>query len=121
MRRQEVLEEGQASSNALREELGDDDYERYLQATGRRTSVYVGNVVANSQARAAGFQAGDEIIRYNGERVFSFNDLNMANVQGPLGEAVVVEILRDGVPMQLSLERGPLGIVGGRQRGNRRR
>lgn len=120
-RRQQFLESADAnqSTNKLREELGEADYERYLKATGRPTSVYVSQLVNNSQATAAGFQAGDEIVRYDGERVYDFNDLNMANVQGQLGEPVLVDIVRDGASIQLIVERGPLGIVGGRRRAYR--
>lgn len=120
-RRQTFLAGGEAEINPLRQELGDIEYEQYLEATGRSTSVFVSNVMDNSQATNAGFQAGDEIVRYDGMRVFNFNELNMANVQGQLGEPVMIDIIRDGTPMQLSVERGPLGIVGGRQRGYRRR
>ena len=120
-RRQNFLnsEENQLASNPLREELGEANYERYLAATGRSTSVYVSQLVNNSQASAAGFQPGDEIVRYSGERVYNFDELNAANVQGSLGEPVVVDIVRDGVPMQLTVARGPLGITGGRRRGFR--
>ena len=120
-RRQAFLEDdGNMQRNPLRDEMGDADYERYLEATGRPTNVYVSNLVDNSQAKSAGFQTGDEIVRYNGQRVFNFNELNMVNVQGELGEPVIVDIVRDGVPMQLTVERGPLGIVGGRRRGRGR-
>ena len=121
-RRQQFLEENSGQENdPLRDELSEADYERYLQATGRPTSVYISQIMTNSQAGFAGFQAGDEIVRYNGERVYNFNDLNRANVQGNLGEPVVIDVIRNGAPLQLTVERGPLGIVGGRNRGWRDR
>ncbi len=120
-RRQNYLEDEQNGDpdNALRAELGEADYERYLEAMGRATKVYVSQIVGSSQASIAGFQAGDEIVRYNGERVFDFNDLNRANVKGEMGEPVVIDLIRNGSPIQLTVERGPLGIVGGRRRGRR--
>ena len=122
-RRERYLENADSNqvNNKMREELGEADYERYLQATGRPTSVHVSQLVNNSQAAAAGFQAGDEIVRYNGERIYNMNDLNLANVQGDLGETVVSDVVSDGSPMQLVVARGPLGIVSGRRRGFRNR
>jgi hypothetical protein len=97
----------------LRAELGDADYERYLSALNRPTSVGVGRVLASSPAESAGLQPGDQIISYGGQRVFNMTDLNDATLQGTPGQTVVVEVLRNGQPMQLYLPRGPVGIVGG--------
>lgn len=108
------------ANDTLRTELGDADYERYLEALGRPTSVGVGSVFASSPAATAGFQAGDRIVSYAGERVFDMNDLNRLTLEGRAGETVAVEVLRDGAPIQLYLPRGPLGISGGaRFRGRR--
>jgi hypothetical protein len=37
-------------------------------------------------------------------------------MEGSAGENVVVNIIRDGVPMQVVIPRGPLGINTGRRR-----
>jgi hypothetical protein len=97
----------------LRAELGDADYERYLSALNRPTSVGVNRVLASSPAESAGLQPGDQITSYGGQRVFNMTDLNEATLQGTPGQTVVVEVLRNGQPMQLYLPRGPVGIVGG--------
>lgn len=97
----------------LRAELGDADYERYLSARNRPTSVGVGRVLASSPAESAGLQPGDQIVSYGGQRIFNMTDLNDATLQGTPGQTVVVDVLRDGQPMQLYLPRGPVGIVGG--------
>jgi hypothetical protein len=94
----------------LRSELGDADYEQYLEAYDRPTSVRVGNVLESSPGHNAGLQRGDEIVRYDGQRVFSFSDLNNQQLQGNAGENVVVDILREGAPMQVVMPRGPIGI-----------
>ncbi len=99
-----------SSATLLREELGDADYERYLEAYGRPTAVAVGNVLESSPGQRAGLQRGDAIVRYDGQRVFSYGDLNAGQLQGTPGESVVVDILRDGMPMQLVMPRGPIGI-----------
>lgn len=98
---------------ALRAELGDDDYERYLSALGRPSTVAVGSVLGNSPAAAAGLLPGDEITAYSGERVFDMTDLNRLTYEGEPGEPVAIDIVRDGQPMQIYVPRGPIGITGG--------
>ncbi len=102
-------------ANALRAEIGDREYEQYLEATGRPTTVSIGSVLESSPGQRAGLQAGDEIIRYDGARVFSTQDLNEQTLQGEPGESVVVDVMRDGVLMQVVMERGPIGVTTGRR------
>jgi len=99
----------------LRSELGDAEYAMYLQANNRPISVGVGSVLESSPAQSAGLQVGDRIISYDGQRVFNVFDLNAQTIQGAPGQNVVINIERDGVPMQIVLPRGPLGITGGRR------
>jgi TolA-binding protein len=106
----------QTTTNTLREELGDPDYERYLGANGRATSVGIGSVIGSSPAQNAGLRPGDEITGYDGQRVFTMTDINLASLDGPAGQNVVIDIVRDGMPMQVALPRGPLGITGSRNR-----
>lgn len=94
----------------LRTEVGDAEYEMYLEAIDRPTSVNIGQVMASSPALSAGLQPGDRITHYDGERVFSTFDLTQQALEGQAGENVVVNIVRDGVPMQVVMPRGPLGI-----------
>lgn len=108
--------EPSSTGNVLREELGDTDYERYLSANGRSTSVSIGAVIGSSPAQLAGLRPGDDIVSYDGKRVFTMNDINMASLEGVAGESVVIDIVRDGIPMQMVLPRGPLGVTGRRGR-----
>jgi hypothetical protein len=94
----------------LREELGDVQYEMYLQAGGRSTAVGVGSVFESSPAQTAGLLPGDEITHYDGARVFSSYDLTRQAMQGNEGERVVVSFMRDGIAMQIVMPRGPLGV-----------
>ena len=96
---------------ALRAEIGDAEYEQYLTADGRSTTVSVGMVIDSSPGQIAGLRPGDEIVRYNGQRVFNTMELNLQTMQGEPGESVVVDVLRDGVPVQFVLPRGPIGIT----------
>ncbi|MGI9257259.1 MAG: PDZ domain-containing protein, partial [Gammaproteobacteria bacterium] len=103
----------------LRDELGDASYERYLEATGQSTSVNIRQVMSGSAGQPAGLQPGDQVVSYGGERVFDTGDLNRLTLQGSPGESVVVDILRDGQPMQIYIPRGPIGITGGGMGGGR--
>ena len=107
------------SNAALRAEIGDLEYEQYLEASNRPTSVPIGSVLESSPGQAAGLQRGDEIVRYGGARVFDVNDLNQQTMVGQAGESVIVDIVRDGVPMQVVLPRGPIGVTTGRFPGRR--
>lgn len=100
-------------ATALRTELGEQDYERFLTATGRSTSVNIMGVLASSPAERAGLQPGDEIVAYNGQRVFDVAELNELTLGGTMGESVVVDVRRNGQSMQLVMPRGPLGISSG--------
>jgi hypothetical protein len=97
----------------LRAELGDAQYERFLEATGRPTRVGVASVLSSSAAETAGILSGDAIVAYGGERVFDVRDLNRVLLEGEPGEPVVVDIVRDGQPIQIVMPRGPLGISSG--------
>ena len=99
-----------SADQLLRAEIGDGEYEQYLQANGRATSVGIARVMEASPALTAGLQSGDQITHYDGTRVFNTRELIQQTMQGNPGEAVVVNIVRDGAPMQLVMPRGPLGI-----------
>lgn len=100
----------------LRDEIGDVEFEQYLQASGRSTSVGVARINGASPARSAGLQPGDQITHYDGARVFNTRQLIQQTMQGNPGENVVVSIVRNGAPIQVVMPRGPLGIntTGGR-------
>ncbi len=100
----------------FRDELGPDQYERYLAAEGRSTRINIGNVIDTSPAQKAGLRPGDSILSYGGTRVYNMMDLNRATLEGAAGETVIAEVLRDGVVMQVAVPRGPLGITEGSRR-----
>jgi len=117
MRSGEPMNPFNASLNpdsGLRAEMGDIEYEQYLAANGRLTAVHVGSVIESSPGQVAGIRPGDQITRYDGQRVFNTMDLTLQATQGVPGDSVVVEIVRDGVPMQIVLPRGPIGVSTGR-------
>jgi len=108
-----------SADEVLRSELGDAEYERYLQALGRPTRIGVRSVLASSPAEVAGLLPGDEIVAYAGERVFDVDDLNRLTYEGRPGEPVALDVIRDGQPIQVYVPRGPVGITGGGRSGRR--
>lgn len=96
----------------LRTEMGDDDYARYLEVQGQPTAVRISQVLSGSPGNDAGLQPGDQLISYDGRRLFDVGDLRRQTMQGEPGQDVVIEIDRDGVRMQLTVPRGPIGITG---------
>ncbi|MDJ0761016.1 MAG: PDZ domain-containing protein [Woeseiaceae bacterium] len=104
------------ADQTLRAELGDTEYEQYLEASNRSTSIGINNVMEFSPAAEAGLQRGDRIVRYNGERVFNLGDLNRLQMQDNVGANVVIDVMRDGAPLQVTVPRGPLGVMASRGR-----
>jgi C-terminal processing protease CtpA/Prc len=98
----------------LRAELGVDEYTKYRQALGRSAGVRVEAVLSGGAGEAAGIKAGDEVIAYNGTRVFNMGELVPLQRQSQTsGAPVVVEVLRDGQRIRLSAGAGNLRIQPG--------
>jgi hypothetical protein len=107
--REEMMEiERQRTS--IREEIGDDAYDRYLAALDHPNRVAVDEVLLESPAALAGLQAGDVILRYGERRIFAPKELVDATRAGMAGEPVRIEILRQGQRLEVELPRGPLGV-----------
>lgn len=108
---------------STREALGDERFEEYLTALGRDTSVNTRAVTPGSAADLAGIQEGDEIYSYDGSRVFQTGDVTRGTISGNPGDNVIVEVLREGAVVPLTVERGALGVTlgnGGRRGGGGR-
>lgn len=101
-----------STQSILRAEIGDDAYARYLEVQGQPTAISITQILSGSPAVSAGLQAGDQLVSYDGQRVFSVSDLRTQTLQGEPGEEVVIEIDRNGTRMQLTVPRGPIGITG---------
>ena len=97
----------------LRNELGDEDYERFLIARGVPASVNIVGVLASSPAERAGLQRGDEVFSYDGKRVFNVQELNELTLVATSGEPVVLDVRRNGQNLRVVVPRGPIGIRGG--------
>lgn len=106
----EKMQELGNSFRGLRGEFGDEDYDRYLYASGMPNRVVVREVFSGSAADSAGIQPGDVITRYASENIYSMSSLRQATLQGSAGETILIETERDGRRYSSSLPRGPLGI-----------
>ncbi|MBC8211898.1 MAG: PDZ domain-containing protein [Gammaproteobacteria bacterium] len=106
----EKVQELSNPAQSLREELGDNVYDRYLFASGRPNRVIVSEVYAGSAAAVAGIKSRDVILSYASEHIYSMSDLQQATVKGHAGELVLIEIVRNDAPFTTSVPRGPLGI-----------
>ena len=95
----------------LRDEIGDDKYDRYLYESGQNNRVAIDSVIRGSVAENAGLRSGDIILGYADNRTFTSRELQNATRDGARGETVNVEVYRNGDSFQISVPRGPLGIM----------
>ena len=110
LRRPRLFQELRDIRTGLRQEIGEDAYDLMLYATGRNNRVVLSDVLATSPALAVGLRAGDVIMRYGGQRVFSASDLRRATRDDDAGATVAVDVLRDGEELRMYLPRGPVGV-----------
>ncbi|MFQ5513661.1 MAG: PDZ domain-containing protein [Myxococcota bacterium] len=103
-------EEQRVRNFALREELGDDLYDRMLFATGRKNRIVIRDVLSHSPAEEVGLRPGDVVLRYDDRRIFNPYELQNATTGGRRGESVAVDILRNGQSRRIYVPRGPLGV-----------
>ena len=106
--------EQRQSQNAYRElrsEIGDDAYDRMLYALGQANRVVVHDIMQNSSAEQYGLQANDRVYEYDGQRVFTGQELSELVTQGgDAGALVLVRVQRDEQQLDFYLPRGPIGI-----------
>ena len=108
--------EGQRTS--IRDEIGDQRYDRYLAALDQPNRVAVNEVLLESPAAAAGLQAGDVVLSYGETRIFAPSELVTATRAGTAGENVRMEIIRQGRRFEIQVPRGPLGVSVAASRGD---
>jgi len=110
LRTPEYYEAVRELRQGMKEELGEDAYDRFLFASERPNRLLVKSVMESSPAEQTGLQPGDIIFRYDGSRIFSYRELRDATTRGEMGETVLVEIRRGGEILEVQLPRGPLGV-----------
>jgi membrane-associated protease RseP (regulator of RpoE activity) len=108
----------EAQRTPLRDEIGDDAYDRYLFALGQTNRVRIEDVLQQSPAAQAGLQAGDLIVRYGEARLFTPSELVNETRSGSRGEPVQLEFIRNGARFEVEVPRGPLGLRVAATQGN---
>jgi membrane-associated protease RseP (regulator of RpoE activity) len=109
-RYREELRRAEEDAVDLRQELGDEIYDRYLFAAGEDNRVRVDGIIPGSVGELAGLQPGDLIESYAGEPVLTFTDLRDATTGGERGELVQVRVRRGVQIFDAWVSRGPLGV-----------
>ena len=103
--------QAQTEYRELRSEIGDDAYDRMLYAIGQGNRVVVRDIMQNSSAEQYGLQANDRVYEYDGQRVFTGQELNDLVTQGgDAGALVLVRVQRNEQQLDFYLPRGPIGI-----------
>lgn len=95
---------------SIRDELGEDGYDRYLFALGQTNRVRVNDVMADSPAADAGLLFGDLILQYGDQRIFVPDELVEQTRTGEPGEMVPLLIVRQRKLLTIEVPRGPLGL-----------
>ena len=108
-RKPRLKNEMQKVRRELRDEVGEDAYDVMLFATGQSNRIRLLNTLSTSPAEAAGLQEGDVIVSYAGEKIYTVADLQQSTRSGEAGEAIALEILREGESVRIYVPRGPLG------------
>ena len=100
----------EAQQVSIRDELGEDGYDRYLFSLGQSNRVRVDDVMSGSPAADAGLEVGDMILRYGDTRVFRPDELVAQTTAGEPGEMVRLVVIRQGKLISVDVPRGPLGL-----------
>ncbi|MBF0461373.1 MAG: DegQ family serine endoprotease [Magnetococcales bacterium] len=69
----------------------------------KRHGALVASVEAGSPAQAAGIQAGDVVVRFDGHEVGQMNELPSIVAETPIGKKVKVDLIRAGKPLVLDV------------------
>ncbi len=109
-RYREELQALQAQTGNLKEELDEETYAAYLFASGQPNRVSVQSVLSGSAADNSGIQPDDQILRYDNQRIYNWQDLRNATTQGDINETITIEVMRGDKRMTFYVQRGPLGI-----------
>jgi S1-C subfamily serine protease len=94
----------------LRGQMDDETFARYLYALGRPNQVRIQRVLSGSQAETAGLQDGDVLVRIDGQRIYTPDEVRRVSRDQDAGDMVSIEVLRDGRRIQAYIPRGPFGI-----------
>jgi hypothetical protein len=106
----QALRELNRNSPKLRNEVGEEVYDRYLYAMGQNNRVVVTSVIPGSAADQAGIREGDMILSYGDSRVYNWPEIRRATSEGYRGEYVTLKVQREQQILSMLVPRGPLGV-----------
>lgn len=106
----EELRNLEGDAGDLRQEVGDDAYDRFLYLSGQPNRVVIASVIDQSPAQLAGIEVGDRVLDYADSRIFAWSDLRTATRDGERGEYVRMRVKRQEETLELLVPRGPLGV-----------
>ena len=95
----------------LRKQLGDEDYDWFLYASGIANRMVVQEAPGAEILGDIDIKPGDVLLSYDGTRVLRPSELQRLWSEGQRGARVKVELLRHGELIATSLPRGPLGVT----------
>ncbi len=101
----------QRAKRELREDLSDEDYDRYLYALGKPNRVVASEILPNSAASDAGLRRGDVILHYGDVRIFNPGEVLIASAQVASGSSATLVFLRDGRTRKVYVASGVLGVI----------
>lgn len=107
---QDELRELNRNRLSLRSELGESRFNRFLYSSGQNNRMRVTSVLSGSPAEAAGLNTGDILLRYDGKNIASWSDIRRLTQQGDFNNFTSIDILRDSAVLNLTVQRGPLGV-----------
>jgi hypothetical protein len=93
----------------LEREIGREDYDRMLYATGETNRVRVRSPMKRSPGADAGLQPGDVVLGYNGHTIYRREDLHALARSAPPKTKIAIVLRRDGRDLHVEIRSGPLG------------
>ncbi len=90
-------------------ELGEFDYDRYRYAAGMPNRVEITGLAPGLAGENAGLESGDIFLTFDGSRVFSTEQVLLAMIAGDSATPAVIEVSRNGSPVQVVVPRGRMG------------
>ena len=96
---------------ALKIEVGEDEYDKKLIVFGVPNRIAVQHMSYYSPAKIAGLKPGDIVLSYGGKRIFNESDFNSMEIEKNEQNEIRLEISRNGELTEIYVPEGPLGVV----------
>ncbi len=98
-----IIQHGYVTGRVVIGITGQSVTEAIAKANNLPIGVYVGSVLSDSAAEKAGLQVGDVILSCDGQKVTTTDEINKIRDTHKVGEAMSMEISRNGKKMKVSL------------------